>query len=329
MKAKWIFRIMAVIIICLISSNSQGADKFYYGGFHAQNLFRKCPELRDSLRFNIVHAGNLNQGNIDSLARDSLQAIPENEIEGVSPNYWSKYSHYTLWEAEGLQGSYYKLSYNGGTLVDDTSASGGKAKRFSPFTGSRLIQWGPSYSQEPGLTQSYTAEFCLKFISAAQLPHPNKGAGTLIPVCSLMVVDAARDSILKHTTLYRRDFAGGGYKTFKLADYTVLDTNKIEFQIYLFEALDAVYFYVDYAKAYDVNGRDLIDRGRYDSTIIAYVSQDWVHTTIPGTGDTVVYRWYLRDQPHYIDCYTPYAYIDSLLRSVNAERVRFQTCKGK
>jgi hypothetical protein len=327
MKAKWFFRTLTVVMLALIFSISQGADKFYYGSFHAEYLLRKCPDFRDSLRFNIVFTRGLNENNIDSLAHDSLQGVAE-QPDFYSPTYQSCISHYTLWETEGLQGSYYQFSYNGGTLVDDTSASGGKAKRFSPFPGSRLIQWGPTYEQEPGPAHYYTAEFCLKFISAIHLPNPNKGGGSPIPVCSLMVVDTISHSILKDTTLYRSDFVGGGYKTFTLKDYSVPQNNRIEFQIYLFGALDAVYFYVDYVKAYDDNGNRLMS-GQMDQDIKTYVNQDWVHTTIPGTGDTVVYRWYLRDQPHYIDCYQPFTYIDSLLRSINTERVRFQTCKGK
>jgi hypothetical protein len=327
MKTKWIFRTLTVVMLGLIFSISQGADKFYYGSYGGRE---HAYMLKDSLKFNIIESYGVNSSNIDSVADGSLRAIVHATGEN-NPTDRAWNSHYTLWEAEGLQGSYYQLSYNGGTLVDDTSASGGKAKRFSPFTGSRLIQWGPTYYQESKYnrtdTISYTAEFCLKFISFIHIPNPNKGAGTLIPVCSLMVVDAARDSILKHTTLCRRDFAGGGYKTFKLADYTVLDTNKIEFQIYLFEALDAVYFYVDYVKVYDENGKVLMS-GVRDSDIIAYVSQDWVHTTIPGTGDTVVYCWYGRDEPPSIDLYTPHVYIDSLLKEVSQARVLFQAYSG-
>ncbi|MGB2804507.1 MAG: FlgD immunoglobulin-like domain containing protein, partial [Candidatus Zixiibacteriota bacterium] len=42
------------------------------------------------------------------------------------------------------------------------------------------------------------------------------------------------------------------------------------------------------------------------------------------TGDTVVYRWYLRDEPSYIDLFEPSRYIDSLLREMSTERVGFQ-----
>jgi len=49
-----------------------------------------------------------------------------------------------------------------------------------------------------------------------------------------------------------------------------------------------------------------------------------VHTTLPN-GDTVVYRWYLKDEPQYIDAFEPARYIDSLLREVSSERVILTT----
>jgi hypothetical protein len=131
---------------------------------------------------------------------------------------------------------------------------------------------------------------------------------------------------LKDTVLYKSDFPGsgiGGYETFELVDYTVPDTNKIEFKIYWLAPPKAVNFWIDYVKVYDENGEELMS-GQRDQNIMDYVSQDWVHTTIPETGDTVVYRWYLRDEPLSIDLYMPTAHIDGLLKEVSQERVGFQ-----
>ena len=56
--------------------------------------------------------------------------------------------------------------------------------------------------------------------------------------------------------------------------------------------------------------------------IKAYVDQPWVHTTLED-GDTVVYRWYLKNEPQHIDLFEPSRYIDGLLRGVSPERVDF------
>jgi hypothetical protein len=331
MKPKLVFTALAGLMICSIFSTSQGADKFYYGGCHVQALYPKCPELRDSLRFNMVFAVDLNQDNIHYPANAGLQAVAE-QSDTRSPTYWSVLSHYTLWEAEGLQGSYVNLLYNGGTLVNDDSASGGKAMKFSGSGLPRLIQWGPSYYQELGDTLhpiEYTAEFRLKFRYSLYQPRGAMSGQPPTPVCSIMVVETLRDTILKATTLYKNQFPnGGGYQPFLLSYTLPYDTvyksnNSIEFQIYWFAIPEAEEFRIDYVKVYDDNGRRLMN-GEKDSDIIAYVSQAWVHTTIPATGETVVYRWYLRDQPPSVDCFAPYAYIDNLLRQVSTERVGMQ-----
>ncbi|MFQ6032017.1 MAG: hypothetical protein ACE5K2_03765 [Candidatus Zixiibacteriota bacterium] len=318
MKAKRILWIVAVIMILSIFSISLGADKFYYGSLHVLvHGPEHIPWQRDSLKFNIGASFHINQSNIEWFADNSMRAIPENP-EITSPTYWSRVSHYTLWEAEGLEGSYYKLSYNGGTLVNDPSASGGKAMRFTGPGTPGIIQWGPTYYQEPGDTADpikYTAEFRLKYMLYTPLGPMAPGPPT--PLCSIMVVD--RGTILKDTVLYKSDFAFVvGYKTFKLEDYTVLAGNKIEFQIYWFGIPGALY--IDYVKVYDENGEELM-RGTHDQDIMDYVSQDWVHTTIPETGETVVYRWCLKDEPFSIDLFATNRYVDSLLREVSPERV--------
>ena len=316
MKRKWIFGILAVVMVFSIFSISQGADKFYYGAYKVcASLPYESPklgELKDSLRFNIVEAWNLNQDNIHFLANNSLQALAYEPHDTNSPSNWSVISHYTLWEAEGFPGSNWNLRYNGGTLVDDASASGGKAMAFAPPDLPHLIQWGPTYHQEreyrPGQLIEYKAEFRLQYTlyipRGAMAPRP-PGA----PVCSIMVVD--RGTILKAKTLYPSDL-GVGYKK-KILDYTVPEWNQIEFQIYWF---GTGVLYVDYVKVYDNYRWQLIEQEGHPvaEQIKAYVNQSWVHTTLPD-GDTVVYRWSMRDQPGYIDCYEPYAYIDSLLKS--------------
>jgi hypothetical protein len=76
---------------------------------------------------------------------------------------------------------------------------------------------------------------------------------------------------------------------------------------------------------YDQSGSDLIDDTAHlaANNIKAYVDSPWVHTTLTN-GNTVVYRWFLEDQPGYIDQLQPARYVDSLLRVVSSERVGFQ-----
>ena len=295
--------------------------------------------LKDSLEFNIVRSDSSYSSEINNLAQNKLRAIVNNYKESDSPTYWSNRSHYTLWEAEGLDESWVNLQYTSwGTLVNDPSASGGKAMRFSGPGTPDTIQWGPSYYQEPGDTAypiKYTAEFRLKFHYSLFTPLGSMGPGppdTADSICRLMVVDTKNDSILKTQKVYKGDFPGGGaggYKTFELTDYTVIpkdstnEWNHTEFLIVWFGIPEAKNFYIDYVKVYDENGLDLIS-GFKDSLIMDYVSQEWVHTTIPGTGDTVVYRWYVRDEPPSIDYFAPTRYVDSLLKQVSQERVGFQ-----
>jgi hypothetical protein len=322
MKPRNILQIMAVMTSLLIFATSQGEDKFYFGTYGG---IEHASILKDSLKFNIIEQYDVNDSNIDSLAGNSLRAIVHAVGDG-SPTDWSVISHYTLWEAEGLQGSYYKLSYNGGTLVSDPYASGGKAMKFSGPGEPGIIQWGPSYEQEPDLWGgppiNYTAEFRLKFLYSLYQPRGALGGEPPTPVCCIMAVD--RGTILMADTLYKSEFpSNGSYKTFLLGNYSVPQHDSIEFKIYWFAPREAIDFRVDYVKVYDAYGKDLMS-GAKDTLIMNYVSQDWVHTTIPATGETVVYRWYMRDQPPSVDCFAPYAYIDNLLRQVSTERVGMQ-----
>jgi hypothetical protein len=304
MKAKWISGILAVLMISLIFSTTRGSDKFYYGGFHVEAVPGKFQEMKDSLRFNLVLGGDV-QDYIDSLANASLQAVAE-QSAGTSPSYWSARSHYTVLEAEGYPGSYYGFTYTGGSKVWDPYASGDTAMLFSVSEDSLgLIQTGPWYNQEPGPSVNpiqYTAEFRLK---SPDYLAPND------TVCVLKVVGGPvdNDTVLAQRVVYSSQFTDSlDYKTFAI-DYFVT-RNPIEFQIYW---LGERTLYIDYVKVYDENG-EYVMSGAGDSDIVAYVNQDWVKTTIPATGDTVVYRWYMRDEPPSIDCYRPYAYIDSILQ---------------
>jgi hypothetical protein len=319
MKLKLVFTVLAGLMICSIFSTSLGAERFYYGTWGTFD--HSFSEVKDSLRFNII-AGDVDSSTVDSFRVHSLRAIVGNWDEN-SPNKWATLSHYTLWETEGLLGSWVNLRYNGGSLVNDPYASGGEAMSFSG-SDTGLIQWGPRYYQETGDTLhpiQYTAEFRLKYLNYS--PRGPMASGPPTPLCRLMVLD--HNTVLMERLIYKTDFPMAGvYDTFQLANYTVPDTNKIEFRIYRLNRPEPLY--VDYVKVYDDGGKNLMN-GIWDSAIIAYVDSPWVHTTIPGTGDTVVYRWYMRDQPHSVDCFTPYVYIDSLLKQVSAERVGVQAFK--
>jgi hypothetical protein len=309
MLAKY-FRLTTLLIVCLsylIVTNVNAADKLYYGSYDGEEF---ASALKDSLNFNIVRADQSDLSEIQLLAENGMRAIVAN-FGDSTPLSWSCNSHYTLWEAEGFPGSNVNLEYDGGSLVYDDSASGGEAMKFTGPGTPRLIQWGPTslYCQEYDI--QYTAEFRLKF------PYSDSTE----PVCSIMVVDTHKDTILKDSTLRRCDFPiAGGYKTFKLENYSMQEFNEIQFQIYWFGVADTLY--IDYVKAHDAYGDSLMT-GSKDSAITAYVSQDWTKT-MNVEGDTVIYPWYGRDEPPPIDPYMPYVHIDSLLKRVSQERVLFQ-----
>lgn len=327
MKTKWILGILAVVLICLIFSIGQGADKFYYGSYGGMEY----PSiLTDSLKFNIVESMGIDSSNIGSLAACSLRAIVHATGEN-NPTDWAWNSHYTLWEAEGFLGSLCGFTYTGGRLVSDQSASGGKAQLFERFRDQPgLVQTGPGYYQELGPSENpirYTAEFRLKspdfYPRGSGLPDST--------VCILKIVGTGE--ILADKMVYKRDFKNCyGYKTFKIEDYTILHPedstvqNPIEFQIYWFGNRT---LYIDYVKVYDGFGWDLIDDPIHwvANNIKAYVDQDWTKT-VNTEGDTVIYRWYGRDEPPSIDLYMPHVYIDSLLKEVSQERVLFQAYSG-
>jgi parallel beta-helix repeat protein len=330
MKAKIILQILSVLFIGLMYSFCYGSDDFYYGNLHCLGIGTEYLSWqKDSLKSNIGFSADINSSNIQYFVNDTMRAIPENEdTTNESPKHWARVSYYTLWEAEAYPESYYHLHYYGGALVSDSNAHSGQAMKLNCSATSRLIQWGPSYVQEDKYNKTdsikYTAEFRLKFVSALSTPPGEKSGNPPVPVCSLMVVDTLSHTILKHLKLYRSNFTGGGYKAFLLSGYTVSDTNNIDFQIYLFGTTDAAYFYIDYVKSYDENGYGLIDLKRHDQDIIDYVDSNWVHTTLPGSSETVVYRWYLHDEPGFFDSYRPIAYVDSLLRQTSQERAGFQ-----
>jgi|GEM_PF-4866438 len=315
MRTKLIFGIVAVLMICSIFSMNQGADKFYYGAYNWVDGTKDFQYIGDSLRCNILW-GKCSDTTIHLFTAHSLRAIVQN-LWGApgSPSLWAWRSHYTLWEAEGLDQSWVNLKYDGGTLVDDSSASGGKAMLFSVSEhDSGLVQTGPGYDQDPGPSGSpiyYTAEFRLK--SPDYFPPDDT-------VCVLKVVGSGE--ILADSVVYSSQFTDSlGYKTFEI-DYSVT-RNPIQFQIYWFGERT---LYIDYVKVYDESGWLLIDDPDTVATsnIKAYVDSPWVHTIIPETGDTVVYRWYLRDEPQSIDLFATNRYVDSLLREVSAERVGMQ-----
>jgi hypothetical protein len=323
MRTKYITLILTIFLIFIVLSTSYAADEFYYGvwgGEHWPSV------LKDSLKSNIATSWAY-LDLLTGLANNGLRALVwsgDNNTDG--PGYWASNSHYTLWEPERFPESNYHLYYDGGTLVSDTSASGGKAMKFTNLS-TRLLQWGPSYEQERGPESypiNYTAGFNLKFISALYDPPNQKSGNPPVPVCSLMVVDTISHSILKHKTLFRSDFPRRDYKLFYLEGYTVPSGNRIDFQIYIFGTTAAYYFYVDYVKVYDEYGKQLIDQKLHDQDIMAYVDSNWVRETKLPSGEPVVYRWQLKDEPNYIDYFQPFAHIDSLLKTVSEERVGFQ-----
>lgn len=304
---------------------SHGADRFYYGSYNGEEF---ASVLKDSLQFNIVRSDVSDSLEIVSLAQNQLRAIVNNYDTNSSPKYWSDRSRYTLWEAEGLEESWVNLQYaSWGEEVNDGSASGGKAIKFTgPGFPNDTILKGPRYYQDPGPEEApimYTAGFRLKYL--LYTPLGLMGVDPPTPVCCILVVDTSNDTILKADTLYGTDFGGGGgpYQTFELDDYTVVRKgapkwNATEFQIVWYGVRGALY--IDYVKVYDEYGEWLMS-GAWDAAIMDYVSQDWVATTIPGTEDTVIYRWYVRDEPPSIDYFAPTRHVDSLLKQVSTERI--------
>jgi hypothetical protein len=315
MKAKLIMCILTVLIICWIFFISYGADRFYYGTSWVDPE-RDFPLVADSLYFNIVRA-NADSATIDSFANYSLRALVSNPDDEYSPYKWASQSHYTLWEAEGYPGSYYGFTYAGGSKVWDPYASGDTAMLFSVSEhDSGLIQTGPGYNQERknplGQDIEYTAEFQLKSPDYSP-PHDT--------VCILMVV--GKGGVLADSVIFSSQFTDSLlYEVFEIHYYATQDS--IQFQIYW---MGNRTLYIDYVKAYDDNGWQLVDQGWHNQGIMDYVSEDWVHTTL-ANGDTVVYRWYLQNEPWYVDLLEPARYIDSLLREKSTERLGYQIVGG-
>jgi hypothetical protein len=304
MWGKTVWVAMVLVAIFIFATNVLAGDKFYYGGFGAHEVLNKFPDLRDSLRFNLVHLVNADSSHkIDSLAKYSLKGLAE-QTDPNSPMWWSKNSYYTIWEAEGYPGSQVNLFYSVGSPVYDPEAhdgSGSYTRLFSNPNDSGMVQTGPTYRQYgSGETGTYFVDFNLKFRGNRSIPAKQ--------VCKIMV--DASGSILKEDTLVVGDFPTSGYKKFQL-QYTLPDFRNTQFKIYWY-GVDSLY--VDYVAVYNQNGYYLMSR-QQDQYILDYVQQSWTAKTFPGTSDMVLYRWYLKDEPQSIDCYMPYAHIDSLLKN--------------
>jgi len=209
MRTKYPAVAMSLIgcLICLIVSTTSAADRLYHGSWGGK---QHISTLKDSLKFNILMEWAWNSSDLQDYAMNGMRLIAVNYNDSC-PHMWSSRCRYTMWEAEGFPGSNINLHYDGGTLVNDDSASGGKAMKFSGPGTPRLIQTGPNYYQERGIppaeTLKYTAEFRLKFLSSLHRQSGGMSADPTTPVCSIMVVD--RGSILKTKTLYKDDFVGG------------------------------------------------------------------------------------------------------------------------
>jgi len=302
MWGKIVWVVVVLVAIFIFATNVLAGDKFYYGGFHAHVVLDKFPELHDSLRFNLVFLFNVDNNRIDSLAKYSLKGVAE-QGDPNSPTNWSGNSYYTIWEAEGFPGSRVNLSYPSGTLVYDPQAhdgSGSWARLFIGPSNPDTVQRGPDYRQYGlGPGDPYFVDFNLKFRGNRSIPTRQ--------VCKIMV--DASGSIIKESTLVVGDFPTNGYKKFQLQD-TLPDFRYTQFKIYWY-GVDTLF--VDYVEVYNRRGYELMNK-QHDQEILNYVNQDWTKTTFPGTNDTVLHRWYMKDQPASIDCYMPYAHIDSLLR---------------
>jgi parallel beta-helix repeat protein len=304
-------RVVVVLVAIFISAaNVLAGDKFYYGGFHAHVVVDKFPDLRDSLRFNLVFLFDVDGNHkIDSLAKYSLKGVAE-QTDQNSPLWWSTYSYYTIWEAEGFPGSRVGFTYSGGTPIYDSQAHGTgswNAMKFYPPSSPGMVQTGPDYRQYTTYGDTnriiYQVDFNLRFSGNTANPAEQ--------VCKIMVV--VDGATLKESTLVVGDFDSTSYKKFQL-EYNLdsrLSFQSTQFKIYWY-GVDSLY--VDYVAVYDQNGHDLMSGAR-DLQILNYVQQSWASTVFPGTNDTVIYRWYMRDEPQSIDCYMPYAHIDSLLKN--------------
>jgi hypothetical protein len=317
------YQAVAILLIgCLIGSIpsiSDAGDKFYYGTWTYKAIIPEYPVFRDSLYFNLVFADLYSQpsAHVDSLAKYGLRAVGFTwQGDTTTPIHWTLYSYYSVWEAEGYPGSGFNLIYLGGEEINDGDASGGKARYFSSSNAdSGLIQRGPNYWQEPtveGILINYSAEFRLKFVGV--FPDSAK-------ICNMILHDTNQDYILAETTLTAVDFPNNQYKIFTIP-YTLtfptgVNYGKMEFQIFWYGIGD---LYVDYVKVYNEKGIELMSGAR-DSAIINYVSQPWVSTIIPSTGEPVVYGWYQRDEPSMIDQYWPYAHVDSVLAEAEPARL--------
>jgi hypothetical protein len=318
--------------ICLLTGwallcigSVQAAGTFHYGTSWVDPNREETdfPFLRDSLGFNIVRA-YANSCTIDSFAKYSLSAMVSNCDDEYSPFKRASHSHYIVWEPERYPESNYQLEYEGGTMVDDSHASGGKAMLFDPLRGDKpgTIQEGPWYPQQY-LDGMHPIQYHARFRLKSPLSNPRKSRGGSYPdslICFLKVLGDSET--LAKDTVYCSDFQYYlGYKDFELT-YEA-SKNPIEYQIYW---TGNRLLYVDCVKVYDNNGWDLVEDSTHTAPeqIQTYVDSAWVHTTFPSTDDTVVCRWYLQDEPWYIDVLEPARYIDSLLREVSPERVGYQ-----
>ncbi len=294
--------------------DANAADRFFYGAYLQTDEYPNDDYqfMADSMGFNIV----LGPGVEDVSARARLDTSGMKQVAYHDSLIKYGAGHYMVWEAEGTEHSEWQLQRSQGDVISDDSASGNQAVRFTKGADTAdTVIWGPHHVQEPlGPSDRYTARFRIR---GGILPDPPiEGTDTVAVI--MVWASQAGDTIVSLPLL--NDSLTTSYEDYYLSyqvDGTISnpccggepmspDTVTTEYKIYWYGNRD---IFVDRVMVYDERGRRVFENPVIRNMLQQEVQEAWVDTSL-------VYRWYLQDEPNSIDRFAVYREIDSLISNV-------------
>ena len=332
--------VVSIVIAIALGPSAMASDEFYFGAslspYPDSSEFPGVVEhysIMDSLlHFNIVKEDDhdVERWKLSAIGEAGLRAILYIRKRGWPA--WYAYGFYTTWEAEvGSLDTDIHLEHDEGVgqIIDDPSASESRAYRLTPGDDAPgLVLWGPAYRQEArdcNLEYDHCARFWLK--TEGDGPPGDPVATLLISatVYDTTIGDYVEDSVIVDSTIYPYQITGLEYTPIGLyyqlnelclrpgceqgvEDVKRLYANGVEFKVIWYGDHT---LYIDRVEVYDT------DRGKqlfYDPSVADSIRENVSNYADPALLDTVLFAWYLRDEPVVIDLFAPYRKVDEILR---------------
>ncbi|MFQ6094239.1 MAG: dockerin type I repeat-containing protein [bacterium] len=244
---------------------------------------------------------------------------------------WHAYGFYTTWEAEvGSLDTDTHLEHDEGIgqIVSDPSASELRAYKLTPGEDAPgLVLWGPTYKQQArdcNLEYDHCARFWLKSDGDGPQGEPLATLLVSATVYDTAMSDYVEDFVIVDSTIYSSQLSHT-YTPIELyyqlnelclvegceqgvEDVRRLYAKDVEFKVIWYGNHT---LYIDRVEVYDTErGRELF----YDSSAVETIRENVRNYADPALMDSVLYAWYLKDEPNVIDLFAPYRKVDEILR---------------